>query len=66
MFIQTALMLYFSLLCWNVSSHSFQAAEAQETLEKESLAKVESEVGEELAQTLKGDDVSKLSCFYLI
>ncbi|PPD67158.1 hypothetical protein GOBAR_DD35963 [Gossypium barbadense] len=34
-----------------------KAAEAQETLEKESLANVESEVREELAQTLKGDDL---------
>ncbi|XVF42366.1 hypothetical protein PTKIN_Ptkin01aG0356300 [Pterospermum kingtungense] len=34
-----------------------KAAEAQETLEKESLAKVESEVREELAQTLQGDDL---------
>ncbi|XWS58430.1 hypothetical protein CRYUN_Cryun08bG0033000 [Craigia yunnanensis] len=32
-------------------------AKAQETLEKESLAKVESEVREELAQTLQGDDL---------
>ncbi|OMO96092.1 SNF2-related protein [Corchorus olitorius] len=36
-----------------------KAAEAQETLEKESLAKVESEVREELAQTLQGDDLDK-------
>ena len=36
----------------------FQAAEAQEALEEESLAKVESEVRQELQQTLKGDDVS--------
>lgn len=50
--------LSFSLSCWNVFSYSFQAAEAQETLEKESLAKVETEVREELAQTLQGDDVS--------
>lgn len=35
-----------------------QAAEAQEALEKDSLANVESEVREELAQTLQGDDVS--------
>ncbi|KAK8487918.1 hypothetical protein V6N11_014375 [Hibiscus sabdariffa] len=34
-----------------------KAAEAQETLEKESLAKVENEVREELAQTLQGDDL---------
>ncbi|KAE8662602.1 Protein CHROMATIN REMODELING 20 [Hibiscus syriacus] len=34
-----------------------RAAEAQETLEKESLAKVESEVREELAQSLQGDDL---------
>ncbi|KAK6288945.1 hypothetical protein POUND7_000486 [Theobroma cacao] len=34
-----------------------KAAEAQETLEKESLAKVETEVREELAQTLQGDDL---------
>ncbi|KAM1526312.1 hypothetical protein FF1_010696 [Malus domestica] len=34
-----------------------KAAEAQEALEKESLAKVESEVREELAQTLHGDDL---------
>ncbi|GMI65154.1 hypothetical protein like AT1G08600 [Hibiscus trionum] len=34
-----------------------KAAEAQETLEKESLAKVESEVREELAQALQGDDL---------
>ncbi|GMI79137.1 hypothetical protein like AT1G08600 [Hibiscus trionum] len=34
-----------------------KAAEAQETLEKESLAKVESEVRKELAQTLQGDDL---------
>ena len=57
MFLQSTLMFSFSLFCWNVFSYSFQAAEAQETLEKESLAKVESEVREELAQTLQGDDV---------
>ncbi|XP_035548930.1 protein CHROMATIN REMODELING 20 isoform X2 [Juglans regia] len=34
-----------------------KAAEAQEALEKESLAKVESEVKEELAQTLHGDEL---------
>ncbi|KAG2693959.1 hypothetical protein I3760_08G119200 [Carya illinoinensis] len=34
-----------------------KAAEAQEALEKESLAKVESEVREELAQTLNGDEL---------
>ncbi|KAK9919403.1 hypothetical protein M0R45_027997 [Rubus argutus] len=34
-----------------------KAAEAQEALEKESLAKVESEVREELAQTLHGNDL---------
>ncbi|BBH06757.1 P-loop containing nucleoside triphosphate hydrolases superfamily protein [Prunus dulcis] len=34
-----------------------KAAEAQEALEKESLVKVESEVREELAQTLHGDDL---------
>ncbi|CAI0385224.1 unnamed protein product [Linum tenue] len=34
-----------------------KAAEAQEALEKESLAKVENEVREELAQTLQGDDL---------
>lgn len=34
-----------------------KAAEAQEALEKESLAKVESEVREELALTLNGDDL---------
>ncbi|EXB93143.1 Transcriptional regulator ATRX-like protein [Morus notabilis] len=34
-----------------------KAAEAQETLEKESLAKVEGEVREELAQTLNGDEL---------
>ncbi|XP_062084347.1 protein CHROMATIN REMODELING 20 [Humulus lupulus] len=34
-----------------------KAAEAQETLEKESLAKVESEVRDELAQALHGDDL---------
>ncbi|PQQ18968.1 protein CHROMATIN REMODELING 20 [Prunus yedoensis var. nudiflora] len=34
-----------------------KAAEAQEALEKESLAKVESEVREELAQTLHEDDL---------
>ncbi|KAF5735221.1 protein CHROMATIN REMODELING 20 isoform X4 [Tripterygium wilfordii] len=34
-----------------------KAAEAQEALEKESLAKVESEVREELAQTLDGDEL---------
>uniref|UniRef100_A0A2P2MV42 Protein CHROMATIN REMODELING 20-like isoform X2 n=1 Tax=Rhizophora mucronata TaxID=61149 RepID=A0A2P2MV42_RHIMU len=34
-----------------------KAAEAQEALEKESLAKVESEVRDELAQTLTGDDL---------
>lgn len=39
----------------------FQAAEAQETLEEESLAKVESEVRQELKQTLQGDDVGSLS-----
>ncbi|KAK9292419.1 hypothetical protein L1049_020389 [Liquidambar formosana] len=36
-----------------------KAAEAQESLEKESLAKVEIEVREELAQTLLGDDLEK-------
>lgn len=40
----------------------FQAAEAQETLEEESLAKVESEVRQELKQTLKGDDVGFSLC----
>ncbi|CAN1271375.1 Protein CHROMATIN REMODELING 20 [Linum perenne] len=34
-----------------------KAAEAQEALEKESLAKVENEVREELAQTLQGDEL---------
>ncbi|KAG6737428.1 hypothetical protein POTOM_058949 [Populus tomentosa] len=34
-----------------------KAAEAQEALEKESLAKVESDVREELAQSLQGDDL---------
>ncbi|KAM5561744.1 protein CHROMATIN REMODELING 20 [Rosa sericea] len=34
-----------------------KAAEAQEVLEKESLAKVETEVREELAQTLHGNDL---------
>ncbi|GMY20566.1 protein CHROMATIN REMODELING 20, partial [Fagus crenata] len=34
-----------------------KAAEAQEALEKDSLAKVESEVREELALTLRGDDL---------
>nr|XP_011466019.1 PREDICTED: protein CHROMATIN REMODELING 20 [Fragaria vesca subsp. vesca]XP_011466020.1 PREDICTED: protein CHROMATIN REMODELING 20 [Fragaria vesca subsp. vesca] len=34
-----------------------KAAEAQEALEKESLAKVETEVREELAQTLQGNDL---------
>ncbi|KAK6915312.1 SNF2, N-terminal [Dillenia turbinata] len=34
-----------------------KAAEAQEMLEKESLAKVEAEVSAELAQTLHGDDL---------
>ncbi|KAL5566846.1 hypothetical protein UlMin_030010 [Ulmus minor] len=34
-----------------------KAAEAQEALEKESLARVESEVREELAQTLHGEDL---------
>ncbi|CAK8572305.1 unnamed protein product [Lathyrus sativus] len=34
-----------------------KAAEAQETLEEESLAKVESEVRQELKQTLQGDDL---------
>ncbi|GAV83009.1 SNF2_N domain-containing protein/Helicase_C domain-containing protein [Cephalotus follicularis] len=34
-----------------------KAAEAQEALEKESIAKLESEVREELAQTLHGDDL---------
>lgn len=34
-----------------------KAAEAQEALEKDSLANVESEVREELAQTLQGDDL---------
>lgn len=46
----------------------FQAAEAQEALEEESLAKVESEVRQELKQTLQGDDVSFSLCpqlFYL-
>lgn len=36
-----------------------KAAEAQETLEKESLAKVEKDVREELAQTLHGDDLDR-------
>ncbi|CAM8891643.1 unnamed protein product [Rhodiola kirilowii] len=36
-----------------------KAAEAQETLEEESLAKVESDVREELAQTLSGDELEK-------
>ncbi|WZZ56869.1 hypothetical protein YC2023_056976 [Brassica napus] len=36
-----------------------KAAEAQESLEKESLSKVESEVREELAQTLHGDELDK-------
>ncbi|XP_042518002.1 protein CHROMATIN REMODELING 20 isoform X2 [Macadamia integrifolia] len=36
-----------------------KAAEAQESLEKESLAQVESEVRAELAQTLHGDDLEK-------
>jgi transcriptional regulator ATRX len=35
-----------------------KAAEAQEALEKESLSKVESEVREELAQALRGDEVN--------
>ncbi|KAJ6349364.1 hypothetical protein OIU77_006867 [Salix suchowensis] len=34
-----------------------KAAEAQEALEKESLAKVESDVREELAQSIQGDDL---------
>ncbi|CAK7341191.1 unnamed protein product [Dovyalis caffra] len=34
-----------------------KAAEAQEALEKESVAKVESDVREELAQSLQGDDL---------
>ncbi|KAJ6974817.1 hypothetical protein NC653_030834 [Populus alba x Populus x berolinensis] len=34
-----------------------KAAEAQEALEKESLAKIESDVREELAQSLQGDDL---------
>ncbi|KAJ6384256.1 hypothetical protein OIU78_027541 [Salix suchowensis] len=34
-----------------------KAAEAQEALEKESLAKVESDVREELVQSLQGDDL---------
>lgn len=37
---------------------SFQAAEAQEALEEESLNKVENEVRRELEQTLQGNDVS--------
>lgn len=36
-----------------------KAAEAQESLEEESLRKVETEVREELAQTLQGDDLDK-------
>ncbi|KAK4799952.1 hypothetical protein SAY86_025317 [Trapa natans] len=36
-----------------------KAAEAQESLEKESLVKLESEVREELAQSLKGDELEK-------
>lgn len=40
----------------------FQAAEAQEALEEESLAKVESEVRQELKQTLQGDDVGSSLC----
>ncbi|XP_010528765.1 PREDICTED: protein CHROMATIN REMODELING 20 isoform X2 [Tarenaya hassleriana] len=36
-----------------------KAAEAQEALEKESLTRVESEVREELAQTLQGDELDK-------
>ncbi|XP_031397920.1 protein CHROMATIN REMODELING 20 isoform X2 [Punica granatum] len=36
-----------------------KAAEAQEALEKESLAKLESEVREELAQSLTGDELEK-------
>ncbi|KAF8116177.1 hypothetical protein N665_0020s0036 [Sinapis alba] len=36
-----------------------KAAEAQEALEKESLSRVESEVREELAQTLHGDELDK-------
>ncbi|CAI9090971.1 OLC1v1025877C5 [Oldenlandia corymbosa var. corymbosa] len=36
-----------------------KAAEAQEALEQESLAKVEAEVREELQQTLDGDDLEK-------
>ncbi|KAL9234971.1 hypothetical protein vseg_009778 [Gypsophila vaccaria] len=36
-----------------------KAAEAQETLEKESLEKVEREVREELAENLQGDDLEK-------
>ncbi|KAF8401989.1 hypothetical protein HHK36_012940 [Tetracentron sinense] len=36
-----------------------KAAEAQESLEKEAVAQVETEVREELAQTLHGDDLEK-------
>ncbi|OMO62485.1 chromatin remodeling complex subunit [Corchorus capsularis] len=36
-----------------------KVAEAQKTLEKESLAEVESEVRDKLAQTLQGDDLDK-------
>ena len=38
----------------NVFLYSFQAAEAQKTLEKKSLTKVKSEVREKLAQTRRG------------
>ncbi|KAH9614145.1 hypothetical protein KSS87_006661 [Heliosperma pusillum] len=45
-------LVYFCYSVW-------MAAEAQETLEKESLEKVEQEVREELAVNLQGDDLEK-------
>lgn len=49
---------YLYINVFNLVLCPMQAAEAQEALEKESLAKVETEVREELAQTLQGNDVS--------
>ena len=44
-----------------------KAAEAQEALEEESLAKVEAEVREELRQALAGDEVKLFACeIYLV
>lgn len=41
-----------------ILTYYLQAAEAQETLEEESLLKVEADVRKELGQSLSGDDVS--------